>query len=73
MIDPKPAHSGIDSLKSDFDLAFGELIWKSEMTSEALDRLLAEVRLAEFEREARAYRARGRTRVSQRMVRRSAR
>ncbi len=55
---PEESGPGIDRLKSDFDLALGELVWKSEMTSDALSKLLAEVRLAEFEREARAYRAR---------------
>jgi WD40 repeat protein len=55
---PEESGPGIDRLKSDFDLALGDLFWKSEMTSEALSELLAEVRLAEFEREARAYRAR---------------
>ena len=49
---------GIERLRSDFDVAQGELVWKSEMTSEAVGKLLEEIRLAEFEREARAYRIR---------------
>jgi tetratricopeptide (TPR) repeat protein len=49
---------GIDRLSADFNLALGDLIWKLEMRNETLENLLTEIRLAEFEREARAYRRR---------------
>jgi len=49
---------GIDQLNADFNLLFGDLVWRMELHHEALDNILQEIRLAEFEREARAYRSR---------------
>src|SRR5262245_9170051 len=49
---------GIDQLNADFNLLLGDVIWKLEMHQETLSNLLHEIRLAEFEREARAYRSR---------------
>jgi WD40 repeat protein len=49
---------GIDRLNADFNLLLGDVIWKLEMQEEALSNILLEIRLAEFEREARAYRSR---------------
>lgn len=49
---------GLAQLNADFNLLLGDLIWKFEMQHETLNNLLQEVRLAEFEREARAYRTR---------------
>jgi tetratricopeptide (TPR) repeat protein len=49
---------GLESLKADFNLLLGDLVWRSEMRQESLASALEEIRLAEFEREARAYRAR---------------
>jgi len=49
---------GIDQLNADFNLLLGDIIWKLEMYQEALNNILEEIRLAEFEREARAYRRR---------------
>lgn len=49
---------GLAELKADFHPLLGDLLWKYEMQRESLDNLLQEVRLAEFEREARAYRTR---------------
>jgi WD40 repeat protein len=49
---------GIDRLNADFNLLLGDVIWKIEMHEEALSNILHEIRLAEFEREARAYRSR---------------
>lgn len=49
---------GIDRLNADFNLLLGDVIWKIEMHEEALSNILLEIRLAEFEREARAYRSR---------------
>ncbi|HWQ31521.1 MAG TPA: hypothetical protein VNQ79_01460 [Blastocatellia bacterium] len=49
---------GIAQLNADFNLLLGDLIWKCELQQERLGSLLAEIRLAEFEREARAYRQR---------------
>jgi hypothetical protein len=37
----------------------GEIIWKLEMLQDTLNNILQEIRLAEFEREARAFRIRG--------------
>lgn len=50
--------SGIDRLNADFNLLLGDVIWKLEMHEETLSNILHEIRLAEFEREARAYRSR---------------
>ena len=47
---------GLARLNADFNLLLGDLIWKFEMSQETLNHLLQEIRLAEFEREARAYR-----------------
>jgi WD40 repeat protein len=52
---------GIDQLNADFNLLLGDVIWKLEMHEEALSNILHEIRLAEFEREARAYRSRAET------------
>jgi tetratricopeptide (TPR) repeat protein len=49
---------GIDRLNADFNLFMGDIIWKLEMQHETLSTVLQEIRLAEFEREARAYRTR---------------
>jgi tetratricopeptide (TPR) repeat protein len=49
---------GLAELKADFNLLLGDLAWKFEMQRETLTNILQEIRLAEFEREARAYRAR---------------
>src|SRR5581483_2708033 len=49
---------GIARLNSDFNLLLGDVIWKCEMQQEALGNILHEIRLAEFEREANAYRSR---------------
>jgi WD40 repeat protein len=49
---------GLDRLNADFNFLLGDVIWKLEMREEALSNLLHEIRLAEFEREARAYRSR---------------
>src|SRR5215471_1118486 len=44
---------GLESLKADFNLLLGDHIWRSEMRQESLTNILEEIRLAEFEREAR--------------------
>ncbi|MCI0663916.1 MAG: hypothetical protein L0220_22905, partial [Acidobacteria bacterium] len=49
---------GIARLNADFNFLLGDLIWKYEMCEETLNHILQELRLAEFEREARAYRSR---------------
>jgi WD40 repeat protein len=50
--------AGIDHLNADFNLLLGDCIWKLQMHQGALNDILQEIRLAEFEREARAYRNR---------------
>ncbi|MBX3278010.1 MAG: WD40 repeat domain-containing protein [Acidobacteria bacterium] len=55
---PEQMAGGIERLNADFHLLLGDLVWKCELASETLNELLGEVRLAEFEREARAYRLR---------------
>ncbi len=57
-IDIEKLAGGIDKLNADFNLLLGDAIWKLEMREEALRSILEEIRLAEFEREARAYRSR---------------
>jgi tetratricopeptide (TPR) repeat protein/uncharacterized protein YjiK len=49
---------GLDHLNADFNLLLGDVVWKFEMRHETLNNILQEIRLAEFEREARAYRSR---------------
>jgi WD40 repeat protein len=49
---------GLESLKADFNLLLGDVVWRLEMQQESLTNILEEIRLAEFEREARAYRTR---------------
>jgi tetratricopeptide (TPR) repeat protein len=49
---------GLESLKADFNLLLGDIVWRLEMQQESLTSILEEIRLAEFEREARAYRTR---------------
>ncbi len=49
---------GLAELKADFNLLLGDIVWQCEMQRETLVSLLDEIRLAEFEREARAYRIR---------------
>ncbi|MGH9751531.1 MAG: hypothetical protein ACREA2_02005 [Blastocatellia bacterium] len=49
---------GLESLKADFNLLLGDIVWRLEMRQELLTSILEEIRLAEFEREARAYRTR---------------
>jgi WD40 repeat protein len=50
--------AGLQELGADFNLLMGDLIWMLEMQQDTLHNLLQEIRLAEFEREARAYRNR---------------
>ena len=50
--------AGIDRLNADFNVLLGDVIWKLEMHEETLSNILHEIRLAEFEREARAFRSR---------------
>ncbi|HEY7543286.1 MAG TPA: hypothetical protein VID27_00300 [Blastocatellia bacterium] len=57
-IDIENLAGGIDKLNADFNLLLGDYIWKLEMREEALASILEEIRLAEFEREARAFRSR---------------
>lgn len=49
---------GVAQLKADFTPLLGDIVWKLEMQHAALLDVLQEIRLAEFEREARAYRTR---------------
>jgi tetratricopeptide (TPR) repeat protein len=49
---------GMDQLNADFHLLMGDIVWKIEMHQETLSNILQEIRLAEFEREARAFRSR---------------
>ncbi len=49
---------GLEQLKADFNLLLGDIVWRCEMQQETLANVLEEIRLAEFEREARAYRRR---------------
>jgi len=49
---------GLERLKADFNLLLGDVVWRLEMQQEKLTSILEEIRLAEFEREARAYRTR---------------
>jgi WD40 repeat protein len=49
---------GMDQLNADFHLLLGDIVWKIEMHQETLSNILHEIRLAEFEREARAFRSR---------------
>lgn len=49
---------GLEHLRADFDLLSGDEVWKSVLSQEPINSLLEEVRLPEFEREARAYRTR---------------
>src|SRR5258705_1918154 len=49
---------GLDQLNADFNFLLGDVIWKLEMHEETLSNIPHEIRLAEFEREARAYRSR---------------
>ncbi len=49
---------GLDELNADFNFLLGDVIWKLELHQETLSNILHEIRLAEFEREARAYRSR---------------
>ncbi|MGA9773900.1 MAG: hypothetical protein WBV94_33020 [Blastocatellia bacterium] len=49
---------GIDQLNADFHMLLGDIIWKIELHQDTLSNILQEIRLAEFEREARAYRSR---------------
>ena len=48
----------VESLRADFNFAIGEVLWKLELIQETLTGILQEVRLAEFEREARSFRMR---------------
>lgn len=49
---------GVAQLKADFTPLLGDIVWKLEMQQASLLDVLQEIRLAEFEREARAYRLR---------------
>lgn len=57
-VDYLNTHGATDPDESDFDLLMGDALWRSELAQESLNDLLEEVRLPEFEREARAYRTR---------------
>lgn len=57
-LDLEKLSGGLDRLNADFNLVMGDLLWKHEMRQETLSNILEEIRLAEFEREARAYRTR---------------
>ena len=50
------SHEAPDPDEADFDLLMGDSLWRTELAQESLNELLDEVRLPEFEREARAYR-----------------
>jgi WD40 repeat protein len=52
------SHEAPDPDEADFDLLMGDSLWRTELAQESLNELLDEVRLPEFEREARAYRTR---------------
>ncbi|MEK6302263.1 MAG: hypothetical protein AABO41_16255 [Acidobacteriota bacterium] len=52
---------GLDELNADFNFLLGDVVWKLELHQETLSNILHEIRLAEFEREARAYRSRAET------------
>ncbi len=49
---------GVAKLNADFTPLLGDVVWKLEMQHSAMLDVLQEIRLAEFEREARAYRIR---------------
>jgi tetratricopeptide (TPR) repeat protein len=49
---------GLERLKADFNLLLADIAWRLEMQQETSANILEELRLAEFEREARAYRNR---------------
>lgn len=49
---------GVAQLNADFTPLLGDVVWKLEMHNSSLLDVLQEIRLAEFEREARAYRTR---------------
>src|SRR5262245_48823622 len=49
---------GLESLKADFNLLLGDVVWRLGMQQGVVTSILEEIRLAEFEREARAYRTR---------------
>jgi tetratricopeptide (TPR) repeat protein len=48
----------VESLRADFNYAMGEVLWKLELVQGTLTDILNEIRLAEFEREARSLRER---------------
>lgn len=50
---------GMAQLNADFNLQLGDLLWRCQLQQGTLNDVLQEIRLAEFEREARAYRTRG--------------
>jgi tetratricopeptide (TPR) repeat protein len=52
---------GLERLGADFHPLLGDAMWKAEMRSPALRDSLCEIRLPEFEREARAFRQRAET------------
>lgn len=49
---------GLDYLNADFHILLGDLLWKHELESAALAAALQEVRVEEFESQARAFRQR---------------
>jgi hypothetical protein len=49
---------GVESLRADFNFAMNEVLWKLELVQGTLTGILQEIRLAEFEREARSFRER---------------
>jgi tetratricopeptide (TPR) repeat protein/uncharacterized protein YjiK len=53
--------AGLDRLGADFHPLLGDVMWRAEMRTAALAHSLREIRLEEFEREARAFRQRAET------------
>src|SRR5689334_19077040 len=51
--------AGVTGLNADFTPLLGDVVWQLEMQQTVLLDVLGEIRLAEFERAARAYRTRG--------------
>lgn len=48
----------VESFRADFNFAMGKVLWKLELVQGTLTGILQEIRLAEFEREARSFRER---------------
>ncbi|HEX4945863.1 MAG TPA: hypothetical protein VFZ34_04345 [Blastocatellia bacterium] len=58
LLDATTLAQGVAQLKADFVPLLGDAIWKLELQHATTSEILEELRLAEFEREARAYRTR---------------